>query len=97
MKSFHICPCCDKWYWFKRGTCNKCGYVLLNNGYIFRTGKYTIDVIDEASTISFTDKSYIWWNLLSGHRAAVDLQTLIQRKLSPKSTDEDIDKLLMLM
>jgi hypothetical protein len=93
MEKFRVCPRCDKRYWFKRYIClnDKCSFLCFHNNniysYGFSTEKYTVGCnIKGISDIFLNKKS----------NGVYNYTVSIKRMMSPKATDEDIEKLLLL-
>ena len=91
MKPFRVCPRCDKWSIFKRSMCYECE---------FRVPDYLDGLTDWIYKFP-TDRYYVWAKT-GGSRVEnwgvfPVLDVYIPKQLSPKTTDADIERLLLLL
>lgn len=109
MTKFKQCPRCDKRYWFiARYDCKRCGF-FVNGAYQFETDKWHVYVNENVkqtsliSKVEFRDKTYTYGShfTIPYHQVVlsmtIPLRISLDYCISPKATDDDIDKLLVLM
>jgi ribosomal protein L32 len=94
-KSFHFCPRCGKFSFFKRHMCNKCDFRVLcwfkgENSYQFYIQKYLI------SCDCNTNQTSIYSPRISRSNGYERI-CINNFLLSPKLTEEDLRKLLILV
>ena len=101
MKPFRVCPRCDKWSIFKRSVCYECD---------FRVPDYLDGLTDWIYKFP-TDRYYVWAKTggsrvekaKTGGSRVVNwwvfpvTDVYIPKQLSPKTTDADIERLLLLL
>lgn len=101
MKKFHQCPRCDTKYFFKRWYCKKCkfeNYLTTDELYQFKTDKYeiTCSYINDMIMISNINPKKSPYNYHIYCTTPI-FNYIIHKKLLPKATDDDIEKLLTLL
>jgi hypothetical protein len=82
---FFVCPRCNKLYLLPRHKCKKCLFFVHGSFYSFRTNKYIVNVN------SMGDNQTFIYSIVNG-----ECVWIIQYCWSAKTTDEDIEKLLIL-
>lgn len=99
MKSFRICPRCNKKYVFKRHQCSICKFIVYPYYYCYEfiTYKYIVVVEEFKFSVIFRKETRpdAYGPIAFCYPAS--FKYTIAKSLSPKSTDEDIDKLLLLI
>jgi hypothetical protein len=100
---FRICPRCDTVYLFKRYECG-CGfenYINNDNYYAFKTKKYHVIVslnLKKSLIESVEKKPKMTLFASQWHGVQVPVMAAsIPKILSPEASEEDIDKLLLLL
>ena len=98
---FKICPRCDKKYWFNKYKC-KCGFRCIiwapDIVFLFNTDKFKVDVYGSRGYTLITSKAYKLVEWFPGYKVRIpNFTAKIPKTLSPKATDEDIEKLLLLL
>ncbi len=92
VRDFHICPRCDKWSIFRHSVCYKCNFHVPDD---------YIDALTDWIYRFPTDRYYVWAKI--GRSRVVNwwvfpvMDVYIPKQLSPKTTDADIERLLLLL
>lgn len=95
MNPFNNCPRCKKKYLLTQMNCSKCGLYISNNMYRFETEKYIISIYEESNkTFIRSKKTTPIWNTFDF--LVPETQITINKKLPPETTEQDIEKYIIL-
>lgn len=92
--TFNKCPRCEKNYWIKQYLCKNCSYNEYGKTKMFKTTKYFVSIFADYTVIKSINK--IEYDTPFGNFLTHAFVKNIPRQLSIKSTEEDIDKYLIL-
>ena len=110
MKPFRVCPRCDCWHIFKCSSCSRCSFAIVSMlyatidwKYMFDTDKYKVKVYGGQSLVASKATRRIYAMAANPNNKTgigIDfpiIDVVIPKQLSPKTTDQDIEKYLLLL